>query len=97
MAKTKVLDGFDSNVDKFLDQNAGVSNIIISNVTNVNVKASVRVSLGPEGTAHLVKDAVIPVGTSLIALNNQLLQTAASKIGVRTDTAGGIEVIYTSL
>ena len=97
MARTKVLEGFDSNVDKFLEQDAGVSNIIISNVTNVNVKASVRVNLGTAGSAHLVKDAVIPVGTSLLALNNQLLQTAASKIGVRTDTAGGIEVIYTSL
>ena len=40
---------------------------------------------------------MIPVGTSLVALNNQLLQTAGSKIGVTTDTAGGIEVVYTSL
>ena len=98
MARTKVLDGFDRDVTKLLEQKAGVSNIIISNVTNVSVKASVRVNLGTVGgSAHLVKDAVIPVGTSLVALNNQLLQTAASKIGVSTDTAGGIEVVYTAL
>ena len=45
MARTKVINTFTSNVFKLLEQKAGVSNIIISNVTNVNVKASVRVSL----------------------------------------------------
>ena len=98
MAKTKILNTFYRDVFKLLEQNAGVSNIIISNVTTVNVKASVQVSFAsPVGSAYLVKNAVIPVGTSLVALNNQLLQTAASKIGVSTDTAGGIEVVYTSL
>ena len=98
MARTKVINTFTSNVFKLLEQKAGVSNIIISNVTNVNVKASVRISLpAPEGNAYLVRNAVIPVGTSLLALNNQLLQTAGTKIGVSTDTTGGIEVVYTSL
>ena len=96
MAKTKVLNTFTGGVFKFLEQNAGVSNIIIANIANTNVKASVRVSL-PGENAYLVKDAVIPVGTSLLALDNQLLQTASSKIGVTTDTTSGIEVIYTAL
>lgn len=96
MAKTKVLNTFTGGVFKFLEQNAGVSNIIIANTANANVKASVRVSL-PAGSAYLVKDAVIPVGTSLLALDNQLLQTASSKIGITTDTTSGIEVIYTAL
>lgn len=96
MAKTKVLNTFTGGVFKFLEQNAGVSNIIIANIANTNVKASVRVSL-PGENAYLVKDAVIPVGTSLLALDNQLLQTASSKIGITTDTTSGIEVIYTAL
>ena len=96
MAKTKVLNTFIAGVQQFIDQNAGVSNIIVANITTVNVKASVKVSL-PGESAYLVKDAVIPVGTSLVALNNQLLQAPTSKIGVSTDTAGGIEVVYTSL
>jgi hypothetical protein len=96
MAKTKVLNTFTATVEKFLDQKAGVSNIIVANITTVNVKASVRVNL-PEGSAYLVKNAVIPVGTSLLALDNQLLQTASSKIGITTDTTSGIEVVYTSL
>jgi hypothetical protein len=96
MAKTKVLNTFTATVEKFLDQNAGISNIIVANITTVNVKASVRVNL-PEGSAYLVKNAVIPVGTSLLALDNQLLQTASSKIGITTDTTSGIEVVYTSL
>ena len=96
MARTKVLNTFTSNVFRLLEQKAGVSNIIISNVTNVNVKASVRIGL-PEGSAYIVKDAVIPVGTSLLALDNQLLQTASSKISVETDTTSGVEVVYTAL
>ena len=96
MAKTKVLNTFTGGAEKFLEQKAGVSNVIISNITTVNVKASVRVNL-PGGSAYLVKDAVIPVGTSLLALDNQLLQTASSKIGITTDTTSGIEVIYTAL
>lgn len=96
MAKTKVLNTFTGGAEKFLEQNAGVSNIIIANIANANVKASVRVGL-PAGSAYLVKDAVIPVGTSLLALDNQLLQTASSKIGITTDTTSGIEVIYTAL
>ena len=96
MAKTKVLNTFTANVDQFIDQNAGISNIIISNVNIASVKASVRVAL-PSGNAHIVKDAVIPVGTSLLVLNNQLLQTASSRIGIRTDTTFGIEVVYTAL
>ena len=96
MAKTKVLNTFTGGAEKFLEQKAGVSNVIISNITTVNVKASVRVNL-PEGSAYLVKDAVIPVGTSLLALDNQLLQTASSKIGITTDTTSGIEVVYTAL
>ena len=96
MAKTKVLNTFTATVEKFLDQNAGVSNIIVANITTVNVKASVRVNL-PEGSAYLVKNAVVPVGTSLLALDNQLLQTASSKIGITTDTTSGIEVVYTAL
>lgn len=96
MAKTKVLNTFTGGVFKFLEQNAGVSNIIIANIANANVKASVRVSL-PGENAYLVKDAVIPVGTSLLALDNQLLQTASSKIGITTDTTSGIEVVYTAL
>jgi hypothetical protein len=70
MAKTKVLNTFTATVEKFLDQNAGISNIIVANITTVNVKASVRVNL-PEGSAYLVKNAVIPVGTSLLALDKQ--------------------------
>ena len=96
MAKTKVLNTFTGGAEKFLEQNGGVSNIIIANIANTNVKASVRVNL-PAGSAYLVKDAVIPVGTSLLALNNQLLQTASSKIGITTDTTSGIEVVYTAL
>tara|TARA_R110000822_G_scaffold6592_1_gene27909 strand:+ start:50 stop:340 length:291 start_codon:yes stop_codon:yes gene_type:complete len=96
MAKTKVLNTFTGGAEKFLEQNAGVSNIIISNITTVSVKASVRVGL-PEGNAYIVKNAVIPVGTSLLALDNQLIQTAASKISVETDTTSGIEVVYTAL
>ena len=96
MAKTKVLNTFTGGAEKFLEQNAGVSNIIIANIANTSVKASVRVNL-PAGSAYLVKDAVIPVGTSLLALNNQLLQTASSKIGITTDTTSGIEVVYTAL
>ena len=96
MARTKVLNTFTAGVEQFLVQNAGVSNVIISNITTVNVKASVRVGL-PEGNAYLVKNAVIPVGTSLLALNNQLLQAPTSKISVETDTTSGVEVVYTSL
>jgi len=96
MAKTKVLNTFTAGVEQFLAQNAGVSNVIISNITTVNVKASVRIGL-PEGNAYLVKNAVIPVGTSLLALDNQLLQTASSKISVETDTTSGVEVVYTAL
>lgn len=96
MAKTKVLNTFTGGVEQFLAQNAGVSNIIISNITTVSVKASVRLGL-PSGNAYIVKDAVIPVGTSLVALDNQLIQTAISKISVETDTTSGIEVVYTSL
>ena len=96
MAKTKVLNTFTGGAEKFLEQNAGVSNIIIANIANANVKVSVRVNL-PAGSAYLVKDAVIPVGTSLLALDNQLLQTASSKIGITTDTTSGIEVVYTAL
>lgn len=96
MAKTKVLNTFTAGVEQLLVQNAGISNVIISNITTVNVKASVRVGL-PEGSAYLVKNAVIPVGTSLLALDNQLIQTAASKISVETDTTSGVEVVYTAL
>jgi len=96
MAKTKVLNTFTAGVEQFLVQNAGVSNVIISNITTVNVKASVKIGL-PEGSAYLVKNAVIPVGTSLLALNNQLLKTPISKISVETDTTSGVEVVYTSL
>ena len=96
MAKTKVLNTFTAGVEQFLVQNAGVSNVIISNITTVNVKASVKIGL-PEGSAYLVKNAVIPVGTSLLALDNQLLQTASSKISVETDTTSGVEVVYTAL
>ena len=96
MAKTKVLNTFTATVEKFLEQNAGISNIIVANITTVDVKASVRIGL-PAGSAYLVKDAVIPVGTSLLALDNQLLQTASSKIGITTDTTSGIEVVYTAL
>ena len=90
MAKTKVLNTFTGGAEKFLEQNAGVSNIIISNITTVSVGL-------PEGNAYIVKNAVIPVGTSLLALDNQLIQTAASKISVETDTTSGIEVVYTAL
>ena len=96
MAKTKVLNTFIAGVEQFIDQNAGVSNIIVANITTVNVKASVRIGL-PEGSAYIVKDAVIPVGTSLLALDNQLLQMASSKISVETDTTSGVEVVYTAL
>ena len=98
MAKTKVLNTFISGQVQYLEQNAGVSNIIISNVTTVNVKASVKVVLqGFGNSAYVVKNAVIPVGTSLLALENQLLQTASSKISVETDTTSGVEVVYTAL
>ena len=98
MAKTKVLSTFTSGQVKYLEQNAGVSNIIISNVTTVNVKASVKVILpGFGNSAHIVKNAVIPVGTSLLVLNNQLIQIQSSKIEVETDTTSGIEVVYVAL
>jgi hypothetical protein len=96
MAKTKVLNTFTAGVEKFLEQNAGVSNVIISNITTGSVTASVRIGL-PEGSAYLVKDAVIPVGTSLLALDNQLIQAGTSKISVETDTTSGVEVVYTAL
>jgi len=96
MARTKILNAFSSGSFKNLEQNAGVSNIIISNVTSSSVTASVLVSL-PEGSAHLIKDAVIATGTNLVALENQLLQTASSKIRIKTNTSNGIEVIYTAL
>ena len=96
MAKTKVLNTFTAGVEKFFDQNAGISNIIISNITTGSVTASVRVRL-PDGNAYLIKDAVIATGTNLLALDNQLLQTASSKITVETNTTAGIEVVYTSL
>ena len=96
MARTKVLNTFTAGVEKFLDQNAGVSNIIISNITTGSVTASVRVRL-PYGNAYLIKDAVIATGTNLLALDNQLLQTASSKITVETNTTAGIEVVYTAL
>ena len=51
MAKTKVLNTFTGGAEKFLEQNAGVSNIIIANIANANVKASVRVNI-PEGSAY---------------------------------------------
>jgi len=47
--------------------------------------------------AFIVKDAVIPVGTALLALTNQLIQTADGNIEVSTDTTGGVEVVYTAL
>ena len=99
MAKTKVINTFVSGVDKFVEQSSGVSNIIISNIATSDVKASVKVSLPGfgGGSAYLVKDAVVPVGTSLLALQNQLLQTASSKIAIQTDTTDGIEVVYTAL
>ena len=101
MARTKVIRGFTAGFNKNFEQNAGVSNIIISNVTTVSVKASVQVTIpdsktGPE-SAFIVKDAVIPVGTALLALTNQLIQTADGNIEVSTDTTGGIEVVYTAL
>ena len=101
MARTRVLNTFTASVAKSLQQNAGVSNIIISNVTTVSVKASVRVTIpnpkaSPE-VAFIVKDAVIPVGTALLALTNQLIQTADGNIQVLTDTTSGIEVVYTAL
>lgn len=96
MAKTKILNTFTANTPKFLEQNAGVSNIIISNITTGSVTASVRVRL-PAGDAYLIKDAVITKGTNLLALNNQLLQMASSKVAVETDTTSGIEVVYTAL
>tara|TARA_R110000765_G_scaffold18863_1_gene50235 strand:+ start:190 stop:495 length:306 start_codon:yes stop_codon:yes gene_type:complete len=101
MAKTKVLSTFTAGFNKNFEQNAGISNIIISNVTTVSVKASVKVTIpdskaGPE-SAFIIKDAVIPVGTALLALTNQLIQTADGNIEVSTDTTGGIEVVYTAL
>lgn len=96
MAKTKVINTFVSGVDKFVEQSSGVSNIVISNIATSDVKASVKVNLSG-GSAYLVKDAVIPVGTSLLALQNQLLQTATAKIAIQTDTTSGIEVVYTAL
>lgn len=99
MAKTKVINTFVSGVDKFVEQSSGVSNIIISNIATSDVKTSVKVSLPglSGGSAYLVKDAVIPVGTSLLALQNQLIQTATAKIAIQTDTTAGIEVVYTAL
>jgi|14BtaG_2_1085337.scaffolds.fasta_scaffold02790_2 hypothetical protein len=96
MAKTKVLNTFTGGAEKFLDQNAGVSNIIVANITHSNVEVSIRVNL-PEGSAYLVKDFIIPRGQNYVALDNQLLQTASSKIGITTDTTSGIEVVYTAL
>jgi len=99
MAKTKILNTFISGQVQYLEQNSGVSNIIISNITTVNVKASVKVTLPGvgSGSAHIVKNAVIPVGTSLLVLNNQLIQIQSSKIDVETDTTSGIEVVYVAL
>ena len=102
MAKTKVIKDFTAGFNKSFEQNAGVSNIIISNVTTVSVKASVKVTIpnrktGSDEEAFIVKDAVIPVGTALLALTNQLIQTADGNIEVSTDTTGGIEVVYTAL
>ena len=97
MARTKVIDDFTAGQTKNIEQNAGVSNIFIANTAAVEVKASVRISISGEGTAYVVKDAKIPVGTTLKVLDNQLLQLQSSKIGVLTDTTGGIEVIYTAL
>ena len=101
MAKTKVIKDFTAGFNKSFEQNAGVSNIIISNVTTVSVKASVKVTIpdlrAGDEEAFIVKDAVIPVGTALLALTNQLIQTADGNIEVSTDTTGGIEVVYTAL
>ena len=101
MAKTKVIRDFTAGFNKSFEQNAGVSNIIISNVTTVSVKASVKVTIpdlrAGDEEAFIVKDAVIPVGTALLALTNQLIQTADGNIEVSTDTTGGIEVVYTAL
>ena len=101
MARTKVIRDFTAGFDKSLEQNAGVSNIIISNVTTVSVKASVKVTIPNTKTgdeeAFIVKDAVIPVGTALLALTNQLIQTADGNIDISTDTTDGIEVVYTAL
>lgn len=96
MAKTKVLNSFTRGAEKFLDQNAGISNIIVANITGSNVEVSIRVNL-PEGSAYLVKDFVISTGQNYVALDNQLLQTSSSKIGITTDTTSGIEVVYTAL
>tara|TARA_R110002012_G_scaffold320738_2_gene545274 strand:+ start:95 stop:385 length:291 start_codon:yes stop_codon:yes gene_type:complete len=96
MAKTKVLNSFTRGAEKFLDQNAGISNIIVANITSSNVEVSIRVNL-PEGSAYLVKDFVISTGQNYVALDNQLLQTSSSKIGITTDTTSGIEVVYTAL
>ena len=96
MAKTKILNDFTADTPKYLEQNAGVSNIFIANVFDVEVKASVRFGI-PGGFAFIVKDAKIPVGTTLKVLENQLIQTPGSKLAVITDTTGGIEVVYTAL
>ena len=96
MAKTKILNNFTADTPNYLEQKAGVSNIFIANVADVEVKTSVRFGL-TEGFAFIIKDVKIPVGTTLKVLENQLIQTPGSKVAITTDTTGGIEVVYTAL
>lgn len=97
MAQTKLITGFAADTAKYLDTRGGIKDIVISNIHTSAVKASAFLSLPGAGdnTAFIVKDAVIPVGTSLYLQVN--MQARASKIGIQTPTASGIEVVYTIL
>tara|TARA_Y100000015_G_C2386272_1_gene87563 strand:+ start:428 stop:721 length:294 start_codon:yes stop_codon:yes gene_type:complete len=97
MAQSKVITGFVANTPKYLDTRGGVRDIVISNITDSEVKASAFLSLPGAGdnTAFIVKNAVIPVGTSLYL--EVFIQAQTSKIGIETPTASGVEVIYTNL
>ena len=96
MAKSKILGDFVANTPQYLANRGGVSNLVLSNVTTVDITAAVGVS-EPRLTAYYVKNLVIPPGTAIDVLDGTVVSTEANKLFVETNTTGGMNVVYTAI
>lgn len=66
----------------------------IANVASATIKVSVKL-----GTTYMVKDASIPVGTSLVVVggDQKVVATAGEAIKVSSNTASSADVIVSML
>jgi len=106
IAKEAFVSGGSTNVP--LISTGGITKIIVSNVKTPVGPIKVSVSVFDAGVqAYIVKNADVPVGTSIVILEDSLIQItdfrtsdaegkASSGVFVKSDTTEGCSVVYTT-